>query len=33
MGPTYDLSDLPNDMQAAKQKQYSRILVKPNSVT
>jgi hypothetical protein len=33
MGPTYDLSNLPDAMQAAMGKQYSRILVKPNMQT
>ncbi len=33
MGPTYDLSDLPNAMQLAINKQYGRVLVKPNMIT
>lgn len=30
MGPTYDLSDLPEAMRVAVNKQYSRILIKPD---
>ena len=30
MGPTYDLSDLPEAMRAAVAKDYSRILIKPD---
>lgn len=30
MGPTYDLSDLPAAMNAAIEKRFGRILVKPN---
>ncbi|CAF2794460.1 unnamed protein product [Rotaria sp. Silwood2] len=30
MGPTYDLSDLPNAMKIAIEKTYTRVLVKPN---
>ncbi|UJR35518.1 hypothetical protein I4U23_028272 [Adineta vaga] len=33
MGPTYELSDLPSAMKLAIEKQYGRVLIKPNLVT
>lgn len=30
MGPTYDLSDLPCAMKIATDKEFSRVLIKPN---
>ena len=32
MGPTYDLSELPDAMKIAREKVYPRVLVKPNMI-